>query len=59
MAMDVTLVLKRTYETGRESGERWKSAKRGRFVRAHWFENTGRIDPEIHVTRLQTKEELG
>ena len=47
MAINVTVVLKRTYDTGRESGERWKSTKRGSFVRAHWFENTGRADPQI------------
>ncbi len=37
MPMNVTLVLKKVYRTGRESGERRHSARRVRFVRAHWF----------------------
>ena len=45
MATNVTLVLKMTYETGRESGERQTSAKRVRFVRAHWFSLAGWADP--------------
>jgi hypothetical protein len=32
--MDVTLMLKKTYEIGRESGDRYKSATRVSFVRA-------------------------
>jgi len=37
MAMNVTLVLKKVYETGREPGERQMSVTGERFVRAHWF----------------------
>ena len=37
MAMNVTLVLKTTYRTGRESGERQTSAAGVKLVRAHWF----------------------
>jgi len=46
MGIDVTLVLKKTYETGRESGERQKSADRESFVRAHLFSYTGKADPK-------------
>ena len=35
MAMNVTLVPKGTYRTGRESGDRQKSVRRVSFVRAH------------------------
>jgi len=44
--MNVTLVLKTTCNTGRESGERHKSARRASFVRAHWFSYTGKTNPK-------------
>jgi len=47
MAMNVTLVLKRTYNTGKESGERPESAGRGCFVRAHWFKYAGRTELRV------------
>jgi hypothetical protein len=46
MGIAVTLMLTKTYNTGRESGERQKSAKRVSFVRAHGFSDAGRTDPK-------------
>ena len=46
VGVDVTLTEIRTYEIGRESGERRKSAERVSFVPAHWFSYAGRADPK-------------
>ncbi len=46
VGVDVTLTEIRTYETGRESGDRRKSAGRVSFVPAHWFLYAGRADPK-------------
>ncbi len=46
MAINVTLVLKKVYRTGREPGERQASASRVSSVRAHWFLIAGRTDPK-------------
>jgi len=46
MEIDVTLMPKKTYNAGRESGERQKSATRVSFVCAHWFSYVGRTDPK-------------
>jgi hypothetical protein len=58
MGIDVTLTLKTTCETGREPGERQKSATRVSLVRAYWFLYAGRTDPtsldktQLHIDNL-------
>ena len=58
--MNVTLVSKNTYKTGRESGERQTSAREEKFVRAHWFLYIGRTDLKNYdrlwatITRVRT-----
>ena len=60
MELDVTLMLKSTYDTGGESDERHKSAGRAGFVRAHLFSYAGRTDLKNYdrlwatITRLRT-----
>jgi len=46
MGPGFTLTLTRTYDAGRESGERQLSVRRASFVRAHWFSYAGRTDPK-------------
>ena len=58
MPKNIRLVLKMTYDTGRESRERHKSTKRVSSVRTHWFSHTGRAGPKMRATDLKISEEL-